>query len=198
MGRNRFSIFIGKKRKTMKNNMICEDYSFATEMRTLMEAYKSKVCVSKNKVVVKREGKTSLPAETTIYFKDATAVSWGTAVGRSWISFTVPGATSLGRNAVITSNKVAVGFSGPHIPYDDSFSIVFGMRQENEARKHFNAIKKIFDEYKDRSIDSPVSVTTIQQDSAMDKLKKLKELKEMGILSDAEYEEKRQKLLTEI
>jgi len=175
-----------------------EEYSFSTEMRTLMEAYKSKVSVSKNKVVVKREGRTSLPAETTIYFKDATAVSWGATVGRSWISFTVPGATSLGRNAVVTSNKVAVGFSGPYVPYDDSFSVVFGMKQENEARKHFNVIKKMFDEYKDRSVDAPVTMTAIQQESAVDKLRKLKELKDLGILNDREYEEKRQKLLAEI
>lgn len=175
------------------------EYSFATEMRTLMEAYKSVVRVSKNKVVVRREGKTSLPAETTIYFRDATAVSWGNSVGRSWISFTVPGATSLGRSAVVTSsNKIAVGFSGPNIPYEDSFSIVFGMRQENEAKKHFHAIKKMFDEYKEGSINTPISMTTVQQDSAVDKLKKLKELKDLGVLSDAEYEEKRRKLLSEI
>ena len=176
-------------------------FKFCTSMRILTAHYESNVSVYDDKVVIERTGKTGgLPSDSTIYFRDATAVSWGEAVGRSWITFSVPGVVTRAQQVVTAVRPGQIAFApGPYIPYDDPFSVVFGLREEYESENNYQKIKKLFDAYKAKAAEqSAVSNTMIYQDSVMDKLRKLKELKDMGILNGEEYEEKRVKLLSEI
>lgn len=176
-------------------------YQFVAKMWTVTANYESHVCAYGDRVVITRTGRTGgLPSDSTIYFRDTTSVSWGSAAGRSWITFTVPGVAANGNQIVTAVQPGTIAFSGPNIPYQDPFSVVFGMNQENDARWYYGKIKAIFDEYKSNSaVQQPVMHTTqVYQDSVMDKLRKLKELKDMGVLNEAEYEAKRQKLIEEI
>lgn len=176
-------------------------YQFVTKMWTVTANYESHVCVYDDKVIITRTGRTGgLPAESTVHFRDATSVSWGKAAGRAWITFTVPGMATSGHQVVTAVAPGTIVFDGPNIPYQDPFSIVFGMKQENDASWYYGKIKAVFDQYKANTNTQKPIVQTIEarQDSVMDKLMKLKELKDVGILSDEEYEEKRKKLLSEI
>ena len=176
-------------------------YKFSTKMRILTASYETIVSVYEDRVVIKRIGRTGgLPSDSTISFRDATAISWGNAVGRSWITFTIPGTVTRGAQYVTTVRPGQFAFSGPYIPYEDPFSIVFGLYEVENAEYYFRKIKKLFDTYKTNTAteQNTVSNTTIYQDGVMDKLRKLKELKDLDILNEEEYEEKRIKLLSEI
>lgn len=175
-------------------------HSFSTSLTIIGAHYESNVSVFSDKVLILRKGYTGkLPLESTIYFENTTAITFGHSF-RSWISFSVPGAYQAQSNVVtaIKPGQVVIGGNNP-IPYNDPFSVVFGSSNSDYAETHYQKIQKIYDEYKKAHHSSTSSVTNVvQQDGALDKIKKLRELYDLGILSTEEYEEKRLKLLNEI
>lgn len=176
------------------------EFEFYSKVKTIQASYEINVAVYTDKVIVTRKGRTGgLPEDLTIRFRDTTSVSFGAAAGRSWVTFTVPGAAARGSNIVTAVTPGTIAMSGPYIPYNDPCSLVFGLWCEDDAKQMYKRIKRLFEEYKQIHGDEQAVVAQmIHQDSAVDKLKKLKDLKDLGILSDEEFEEKRKKLLDEI
>lgn len=177
-------------------------HTFDTSVKALGLEYDTSVYVFPDKIRIFRSGRLSgLPEENTIYFRDVTSVVSGDLNGIAWITFVIPGAGSVigGRqNAVAVGGGAITLTQTVTIPYNDPGAIVFARNEEHVAKREYQVIKEYYDSFK--SIEHPqvMTVNAVQQDSAVDKLKKLKELKDMGILSDEEYEEKRRKLLAEI
>ena len=58
-------------------------------------------------------------------------------------------------------------------------------------------IQEIYQEFKNNHTPSAVN-NVVQGESAIEKLKKLKEIYDLNIITEEEYEEKRNKLLQEI
>ncbi len=81
-------------------------------------------------------------------------------------------------------------------PFDDEYSIIF--RKDNaQAEKYIQRIKEIYQEFKNNHTPNVVN-NVVQEESAIEKLKKLKEIYDLNIITEEEYEEKRNKLLQEI
>ena len=81
-------------------------------------------------------------------------------------------------------------------PFDDEYSIIF--RKDNaQAEKYIRRIQEIYQEFKNNHTPSAVN-NVVQGESAIEKLKKLKEIYDLNIITEEEYEEKRNKLLQEI
>lgn len=170
-------------------------HHFSTKITILQGSYSTNVKVYEDHVDLTREGRTGLPKQLTIFYDNATSVFYGKYV-RPYICFTVPG--GLPNNQVVTAIRPgeAVFSTGAQLSYTDPFTIIGGMHENLEP--HYKIIKNVFDEYKKNASNTPVVNQSIVQENALDKLKKLKELFDMGILSEAEYEEKKGKLLSEI
>ena len=81
-------------------------------------------------------------------------------------------------------------------PFDDEYSMIF--RKDNaQAEKYIRRIQEIYQEFKNNHTPSAVN-NVVQGESAIEKLKKLKEIYDLNIITEEEYEEKRNKLLQEI
>lgn len=190
-----------RKKRLERFNGNLPKFEFKTGFSTLVQNYTCMVYVFQDRVVINRLGKLNgLPGDVTIYFRDVTSIQYASAqMGmRPRISLTVPGSAmgSTTMAAPMTKNLTVASTNVNH--YDDPCSIIFPLDPSEEAKKYCEMIKQYYNEYKANE-QVPLQVATIiQQESAVDKLKKLKELKDMGILSDSEYEEKRQKLLYEV
>lgn len=176
-------------------------HEFSTDVSGLLVNYTNLVCVFEDRVVILRNGNFSLnrlPGEITIFYKDISSILFADEYGRARITITVPGMmASVTTASAVVGKGISVG--GAEMDYySDPCTIVFGMHQVEKAREQYNIIRKAYDKFKSTVKDAAGAVVAVQQDSAVDKLKKLKEIKDIGILSDSEYEEKRQKLLSEI
>lgn len=176
-------------------------HEFSTEVSGLLVKYTNWVYVFEDKVVVSRTGSFSinrLPGEITLFYKDISSMLFADEYGRARITITVPGMmASVTTASAVVGKGISIG--GAEMDYfSDPCTIVFGMHQVEKAREEYNIIRKAYDRFKSTVKDAAGAVVAVQQESAVDKLKKLKELKDMGIIDDFEYEEKRQKLLSEI
>lgn len=180
-------------------NGVEPEYEFTSEMHTLIQHYTTCVYVFKDSVMINRVGTLNgLPSDITLYYRDITAIQLGSMSGRPRITFTVPG-MSIGSNALSAPVTKSVSIASANVDhYTDPCSIVFGLNEVGEAQKCCDIIKRYFHNYKANEQTTKLGAMVPQYDGPVDKLKKLKDLKDMGILSDAEYEEKRQKLLSEI
>lgn len=167
--------------------------------------YDWQVNVYDDHLVINRSGKLreGLQTKTTIYFQDVTDIQYYSELGFTWIIFSMPGINQ--SSPIYTTANVTKNFSftsassaGETIPYSNTYAICNYSDKSHTLRAHFDAVSKIFDEY--RAKNKKTSGTTVMQvhESAIDKLKKLKDLKDLGIITISEYEEKRTKLLNEI
>lgn len=171
-------------------------HHFSTKLTIIQGSYTNNVMVYDDHVDITREGRTTLPKQLTIFFDTATSVFYGKNV-RPFISFTVPGRGS--DNHIVTALRPGESVipTGMQLSYNDPFTIIGGIHENLET--HYKIIKKVFDDYKKNVSAAPaINQTVVQQEDALDKLKKLKELYDLGVLTEAEFEEKKKKLLSEI
>lgn len=174
-------------------------YEFKSKLTIIGRKYETHVQIYEDRAEIRREGVTgALPKEGTAFFSDMTGVSYGSRSGRTWISFIVPGTFQAQPAIIRTTNKGGISAATVNaIPYDDPFSVVSGMGARADFEQHAKRINEIYAEYKS-SHSAPAAVPVVSQESAIDKLKKLKELNDLGIISDEEFAEKKQKLMAEI
>ena len=165
-------------------------FTFFSNCETNVEVYPD--CVD-----MKRKGKTGMfPIENTIYFSEVSSITFGKQGNDSWITFVAPGNRGNGPvMATRMTSKLTVA-SGPSLPLDDPNTIFFRKVAADVAESYYRKIQEIFTQYRNHYLAAQAAI--VQSESAVDTLKKLKELIDLGILSEAEYEEKRQKLLNEI
>lgn len=174
-------------------------YFSSTKMSAVGGRYSTEVSVYSDRVTIRRKGATGgLPKEMILLFENIAAVISGSQSGRAWISFSVPGIYNATSNTVTAVKPGSITFTSK-IPYNDPCSVVYGMGEKQQAEKDCSEINKIFMKYKTAArtkYSAPAPV--IMQESALDSLKKLKELYSMGIITEEEYNEKREKLMASI
>lgn len=176
-------------------------FEFSTTYGYLRGKTTANVQVFQDKIVIERDTKwANIPREMTLSFSDITSISYDENRSNAWISFAVSAtmpnseakpmqpmyAASRGE-IVITSGTKTAPFSAP-------YAIVFPKEQKADAKKYYDQLLSIHKKTK----STLTAATVINQESSLDKLKKIKELLDMGVLSQTEYEEKRQELLKQI
>ena len=114
--------------------------------------------------------------EKTIYYKDAIGVQF--------------------KPATITDGYIQVetavgGMTSTKSQYSGENSIQFGSKVNDEAETVTNFIKQKIEETK----NTPVGGTVIQQSTAADEVMKLKQLLDMGVISQEEFDKKKNELL---
>ena len=114
--------------------------------------------------------------EKTIYYKDAIGVQF--------------------KPATITDGYIQVetavgGMTSAKSQYGGENSIQFGSKVNDEAETATNFIKQKIEEIK----NAPVGGTVIQQSTAADEVMKLKQLLDMGVISQEEFDKKKNELL---
>ena len=174
-----------------------EIFSFISDCGLARGKMHAEVKVFADRVEIKRDTKWKVAKQTTIYFDSVTAISHKMSKGllqsEQWITFAVPGVRQYMVVAVepgtyVTNSQMA--------PFDDEYSIIF--RKDNaQAEKYIRRIQEIYQEFKNNHTPSAVN-NVVQGESAIEKLKKLKEIYDLNIITEEEYEEKRNKLLQEI
>ena len=175
-------------------------YEFSVETRwTIPAKYTSNVTVYEDRVEIARSGRlNALPEKVTVYFANVSSVVYtkDTDYILSYISFTgVSSSKSQSLNAVSIGN-VTAGIASAN-PWKDPYGIVFKLDMYQEGKEFYQKINAAFEKYRQNNT-RPVTHNVITQESSVDKLKKLKDLKDLGIITEHEYEEKRLKLLAEI
>ena len=111
-----------------------------------------------------------------IYYKDAIGVQF--------------------KPATITDGYIQVetavgGMTSAKSQYGGENSIQFGSKVNDEAETVTNFIKQKIEEIK----NTPVGGTVIQQSTAADEVMKLKQLLDMGVISQEEFDKKKNELL---
>lgn len=114
--------------------------------------------------------------EKTIYYKDAIGVQF--------------------KPATITDGYIQVetavgGMTSAKSQYGGENLIQFGSKVNDEAETVTNFIKQKIEEIK----NNPVGGTVIQQSTAADEVMKLKQLLDMGVISQEEFDKKKNELL---
>lgn len=140
-----------------------------------------------------------LPSETTVYYRDLSGINFNkptliNSVG--WIELSgVSGNTTTMKtvdvNGKMFSNVDTVSALG------NPYCIVFS-KQKGDMEESYLKVKKVFDEYKANESGAGIVNNIVQEESSLDKIKKLKELFDMGAISLDEYEEKKKVILSSI
>ena len=162
------------------------------------------VRVYDNRVVIIRNGvlRPGLQENTTIFFDDVASIKYGQNNGRCGIQFIIPSLQGT-PDPVVMTHKVgknnAVSFSA----FNESImltpdNISYYLEDKGDKLKeYYNQILDIYTQYRNEKSKTK-SEAAVLQESILDKLKKLKELYDLGVLTDAEYAEKREKMIKEL
>lgn len=175
-------------------------YSFSVETSwTIFSKYTSHVRIYRDCIKIKRVGRVGdIPEEVTIPFDSITSITYtkDSNYMLSYIAFTgLSNSTSQSING-LNMGKMMVASSSAN-PWSDPYGIVFKLKMYETVEPYYKKMVEVFEAYK-REQSGPKRQNIIVNDSSVDKLKKLKELKDLGIITSAEYEKKREKLLSEI
>lgn len=176
------------------------EYTFSVETRwTLFAKYTSHVTICHDKVKIERVGRVGdIPEEVTIRYDDVSSITYtkDTNAMVSYIAFV--GLSNCNSQSItgVSIGKTVVGGTSAN-PWSDPHGIVFKMDMYDEVKPYYKKMVEVFDEYK-RKHAMPSVQNVYANESAMDKLRKLKELRNLDIITDAEYKEKREKILAEI
>lgn len=180
-------------------------YSFQGDFKNLVSNYVWTVNVYEDHVKIIREGKlpkwTSLQKEVTIYFESVSSIVYGEGQGVPSIIFVVPGTENV-LSSVQTTN-ISKTFSVSTVSnsnllnsgqFNNNYA-VSTFKKDGRLKEEYEKLQQYFNKYK-----SQLHNFSSQNESVdiYDKMKKLKELQQMGIITDLEYEEKRQILLKQI
>lgn len=156
------------------------------------------VKVYHDRIVIDRDTKrANIPREMTILFEDVVSITYDENKSNAWIGFAVDAnlpnsqlkypqlvqSIRPGEIAIMPNVKVA--------PFDEPYAIVFPKNQKDDARAYYERLLVLSQSVQQHRKE----VYTVDQESPLDKLKKLKELLDMGVLSETEYEQKKNELL---
>lgn len=143
---------------------------------------KTIITITEKSITIKRKGVLNAmtqgsKGEKTIPFKNITAIQLKKPVVTSgYIQFTLAGGNE-SRGGVFNATA-------------DENTVMFSSKYWKEMQE----LKAYIEERQDE-LDQPTVNTTIIQKSAVEQVKELKELLDMGIITDAEFEVKKQELL---
>lgn len=156
-------------------------YCIVNSFGKILDVYDNKVVFTSTKstsTVVSSLifGDSLTQGEKTIYYKDAIGVQF--------------------KPATITDGYIQVetavgGMTSAKSQYGGENSIQFGSKVNDEAETVTNFIKQKIEEIK----NTPVGGTVIQQSTAADEVMKLKQLLDMGVISQEEFDKKKNELL---
>lgn len=156
-------------------------YCIVNSFGKILDVYDNKVVFTSTKstsTVVSSLifGDSLTQGEKTIYYKDAIGVQF--------------------KPATITDGYIQVetavgGMTSAKSQYGGESSIQFGSKVNDEAETVTNFIKQKIEEIK----NTPVGGTVIQQSTAADEVMKLKQLLDMGVISQEEFDKKKNELL---
>lgn len=152
----------------------------------------------------------SLPAETTVFYKDIQAINFTPAqkgffaTGIGWIALAVIAGNVNGitktvnvTNYGLVGNNSVDAISAMQSPYN----IVYSTNKES-VPGYYSKMKQIYEEYllKSKQQDAGQSNSTVANNaqSPIEQIKRLKELLDIGAISQEEYDKKKEKLLAEI
>lgn len=156
-------------------------YCIVNSFGKILDVYDNKVVFTSTKstsTVVSSLifGDSLTQGEKTIYYKDAIGVQF--------------------KPATITDGYIQVetavgGMTSAKSQYGGENSIQFGSKVNDKAETVTNFIKQKIEEIK----NTPVGGTVIQQSTAADEVMKLKQLLDMGVISQEEFDKKKNELL---
>lgn len=156
-------------------------YCIVNSFGKILDVYDNKVVFTSTKstsTVVSSLifGESLTQGEKTIYYKDAIGVQF--------------------KPATITDGYIQVetavgGMTSAKSQYGGENSIQFGSKVNDKAETVTNFIKQKIEEIK----NTPVGGTVIQQSTAADEVMKLKQLLDMGVISQEEFDKKKNELL---
>lgn len=172
-------------------------FKFISDCGSFRGKMHSEISIYENRIEITRDTKWKVAKNTVIYFDNITSITHkegGFGVSEQWISFSVPGVNpGYIRTADMGTTYIDLGIS--QAPWTDENSIIF-RKDNSEVKEYYKKIQEIFGNYKKNNNSS--SIVNVTQESAVDKLKKLKDIFDLGIITESEYREKRDKLLQEI
>lgn len=165
----------------------------------------TEVSVFDSKVVMKRKISgvfsmtVKLPVETVVYFSDLSAVNFSASSGMT------PGWIELSGISTAGGIVKAVNVKGTMINNVDAvnalnnpYCIVFN-KDKADMEINYGRLRDVFQEYKSKNAAGGVNViNNIQEESGLDKIRKLKELLDLGAISQEEFDEKKKLLMNEI
>ena len=178
-------------------------FCFTALHKPLGGSIKADVSVFENHLTIKRSVSgliamnTKLPSETTVYFNDLSGVNYikpTGIVGMGWIELSGINATGNVMRTVDVNGKMFNNVDMANA-VGNPYCIVFTKDKEN-MEIYYSKIKEAFQNYKNKANRNPV--VTIQEESALDKIKKLQELLVIGAISQAEFDEKKAALLSNV
>jgi hypothetical protein len=189
-----------------KEEMVMEELFRFKALHKAMGGIETDVFVFDNKIELRRKVSgiismnTKLPTETIAYYKDLTAINfvrpslssgnigWIELVG---ISRDKNVTSTVDANWKMISNVDTV--NGLKNPYNIAFN-----KNHREMEGYYNRIKELFEEFisQNQNVQNITNITN--EESALDKIKKLKELLDLGVISQEEFDEKKQKLMDSI
>lgn len=163
------------------------------------------VLVYDDKIILKRKVSgiismnVRLPAETTAYYSELAGINFVKPSGLNGIGWIeLVGISTSGKtmktvdvNGKLINNVDSVNALGN--PYCIAFN-----KDKSDMEKHYNRMKEIFNEYKANSSSGVNIINAAQEESALDKIKKLKELLDVGAISQEEFDEKKNSLMNNI
>lgn len=156
------------------------------------------VKVYKDRIIIQRDTKwANIPKELTLSFTDILTITYDENKSNAWISFAVPSALpnsqmkSVQPVYAMRPGEIVITPNIKTAPFGEAYAIVFPKSQKDEAQAYYKQLLELNKEARSQG----KATSTVSQESALDRLKKLKELLDMGVLSEDEYEKKRKELL---
>ena len=143
---------------------------------------------------------TKLPSVTTAYYDDLQGINYVKPTLSSgnigWIELV--GISQSGKvtqmvdvnRSMINNVDIVNGLKNP-------YCIVFN-KNKNEMEECYFKLKDIFDKYVAKARSAKGVTNIIQDETALDKIKKLKDLLDIGAISQEEFEEKKTNLMKNI
>ena len=128
-----------------------------------------------------------LPSETTVFYNDLSAINLVEPSG-------INGGTmkTVDVNGKVLNNVDTVNALG------NPYCIVFN-KDKNEMKDYFNKLRDAYQEYKSKEKNSSTTIINQnQEESSLDKIKKLKDLLDIGAISQEEFDEKKKTLMNNI
>ncbi len=174
-------------------------------MHKALGGIETEVSVFDNRVQLKRKisGVLSLtvklPHETTVYYNDLSGINFVKPMGMNGIGWIELSGISVGGSAVKTVDVQGKMLNNVDVvnALGNPYCIVFN-KDKKDMESHYNRVKGIFHEYKNKAGNGVNVINTVQDETALDKIKKLKDLLDAGAICQEEFDEKKRGLMDNI
>ena len=141
-----------------------------------------------------------LPSETTVFYSDLSAINFVSPTGINgigWIELSGVSTNSGTMKTVDVNGKMLNNVDTVNA-LGNPYCIVFN-KDKKEMELCYNKLKDAYQEYKSKEKGSSTTIINqSQEESSLDKIKKLKDLLDIGAISQEEFEEKKKTLMDNI